>query len=152
MEAKVVSFSKEELTLLAHRLTPSEVSMRTEGSFLPPDVPSKELCLKIGSALLQAMESNGEVEIAINEHEGWALRERVSPFEQVATLPVGLSITKKLFGLLLEFDGERLMDIEDMATSDHEEQRAEEVRHALEARDCSRESADKGATKNDTRY
>lgn len=130
-EGKAVRFGPYELMGIESVLAPSEAGAGAEaGKALPDTVPSRDLVRKIGSALLQAHESRGEVEVALTEREAWCLRERLSIFLSVGQrADVGLTVKLKLYGLLLEFDTARATG--DLATADHEERGRREVSDAL---------------------
>ena len=83
---------------------------------------AKPLLLKIGSAFVQQNEDGGEltpVPIALTEKEAWLARDRIPITLQIGHQPVGLTLKKKLYRILLEFDTEAQAGevIEDLATS-----------------------------------
>ena len=99
-----VAFDLYELMALEATLSPSEVSGGDGKSLLPSSVPSKDLCLKIGSALVQAREAGGAVDLTLSEPECWILRERVSIFTSIGQRhDLGMAIKMKLYHLLLEY-------------------------------------------------
>ena len=130
---KGVGFDSYELMALESVLSPSEVMAGGEGKMLSPAVLSKELCLKIGSALIQAREIGGAVDIVLSETECWALRERVNIFMSIGQRhDVGLTIKLKLYQLLLAYAFAR--EAGEFETADHEERSARAVREGLEGR------------------
>jgi hypothetical protein len=81
---------------------------------------AKPLLLKLGSAFLQQNQEGGEltpVTLALTEKETWLARDRVPITLQIGHQPVGLTLKKKLYRLLLDFDtdaqaGEVMKDLE----------------------------------------
>ncbi len=101
----IVRFTEAELKLLEYRLTPSEISASGDAGAPPDDVPSKELVLKVGAALLHALEGEREVEISLTERECWVLRERVMITDSMGQDPsAGLKVKGKLYRALMDFD------------------------------------------------
>lgn len=124
-----VRFSLYELLVIESVLTPTEAAMehqRAQDALMP----SKELCLKVGSALLQARERDGEVVLALSEQECWVVRERVNIFASVGSKQdVGLTVKLKVYHMLLEYAFAQ--EVGDIEVSDHNERSAREVRDAL---------------------
>lgn len=132
----MLHFEKSELLLIELALTPSEVS-QGDGGLLPASITSKELCLKIGSALLDALETGTEVDICLTEMECWVLRERVNILASLGTRgDVGLLVKKKLYQALLAYDLEK--QVGDIKESEKQERPAKEVRSELASRDGTR--------------
>ena len=126
-----IEFGLDQLLILESMLTPSEVSL-DKPEPLPLGVPIKELCLKIGSALVQAAKGQ-RVPLVLTETECWILRERVSIFTTVGTnQQEGLEIKLLLYKLLLEYAAER--EVGTLLESDHEELSLQEVRNELARR------------------
>lgn len=124
-----VSFDLYELMALEATLSPSEVSAG-EGKTPSQAMPSRELCLKIGSALVQARETGGAVDLTLSEPECWILRERVSIFTSIGQRhDLGMAIKMKLYHLLLDYAFTR--EVGDLGTAEHQERSAREVRDAL---------------------
>ncbi|MSQ34167.1 MAG: hypothetical protein EXR60_07130 [Dehalococcoidia bacterium] len=85
---------------------------------------AKHLLLKIGSAFVQQNQDGPDlsgtlVTIALTEKETWLARDRIPITLQIGHQPVGLTLKKKLYRILLEFDTEAQAGevIEDWATS-----------------------------------
>lgn len=128
-----LAFDPHELMALESVLTPSEVSTEAQKA-QPQSAPTRDLCLKIGSALLQSREQGGEVIMVLTEQEVWLLRERISVFMAIGSRSdVGLSIKLKLYGLLLDYAFAR--EAGEFETADHEERSAREVKNALATQD-----------------
>ncbi|MBI2098566.1 MAG: hypothetical protein HYT49_02815 [Candidatus Wildermuthbacteria bacterium] len=124
-----ISFDPYELMALESVLTPSEVTANAEkmGALT---VPTQDLCLKVGSALIEAREKGGEADLVLSEPECWILRERANIFMSIGQRhDVGLSIKLKLYHLLLDYAFER--EAGEFETADHVERSAGEVRDAL---------------------
>ena len=124
-----VAFDLYELMALEATLSPSEVSGGDGKVLLSSSVPSKDLCLKIGSALIQAREAGGAVDLVLTEPEFWVLRERVSIFTSIGQRhDLGMTIKLKLYRLLLEYAFAR--EVGEIGTADYEEL-SEEVKERL---------------------
>ncbi len=133
---RAVTFDELELLFLEHRLRPSETACELRDGLLPPCVPGKGLCLKVGLAWLMAAERHADQELSLTETECWILHERVSPFDSCpGRQAAGLSIVRKLLEALLAFDADRALGRTLPAVAAHQEQSAREVKDALEARD-----------------
>ncbi len=65
------------------------------------------LILKIGRAFLETFRGGGAQELYLSEQEAWYLREIVPANMRVRGESVGQSLKRKLYPLLLDFDGER---------------------------------------------
>lgn len=126
-----VVFDKAQLMLMESALSPSEVSQDRTGTS-PSSLPSKELCLKVGSALIQALEGV-EAPLVLTEEECWTLRERVNIFTAVGErVDAGLTVKALLYQLLLQYAAER--EAGDFSETDYQGRSAQEVKNALEAR------------------
>ena len=102
-------FDPYEIMGIESILTPSEISADEKSK--KEAIATKELCLKIGSALKEAKEKNGEVRLVLSEAEAWLLRERVNIFMSIGQRhDVGLSIKLKLYDLLSRYAGEKATD------------------------------------------
>lgn len=131
-DSYTIVFEPDELIVLERMLTPSEVSTPLDKGFLPPDTPSKLLCLKIGCAWAQAMEIRASTPMAFTEAELWILRERVTTQDMVGRNPVGFTIKAKVYGALGAMDAAGAMP--SLPTTEHQEPSAKEVCNALDAR------------------
>lgn len=122
-------FSLYELLVIESVLTPTEAAtdhQRAADSL----IPSRDLCLKVGSSLLQAREREGEVVLALSEQECWVVRERVNIFASVGPRQdVGLTVKLKVYRMLLEYAFAQ--EVGDIEVADHVERSAKEVRDAL---------------------
>ncbi len=83
---------------------------------------AKPLLLKIGSVFVQQSQDGNEltpVTIALTEKEAWLSRDRIPITLQIGHQPVGLTLKKKLYRILLEFDTEAQAGelMEDLAAS-----------------------------------
>lgn len=139
---KSAVFDKLELMLLEVSLSPSEVAIvGGEKGFIPDCIPSKELCLKIGSTLVLAVERNTPVELALSERDCWIFRERVNLFSSLGgNQALGLQLKAKLYGLLTQYEADRMVgEIPVMDTV--EEPTAAEVRDALRERESASQDA-----------
>lgn len=89
-----------ELICIEHSLTPSQaVTGSTEAGGLGP---GKETCLKVGTAILEALGNQQPITVTFTEEELWLLRERVSIYtSQGASADLGLVIKTKLYQALL---------------------------------------------------
>src|SRR3990172_7743947 len=90
-----------ELICIEHTLSPSQaVAGSAESGVLGP---GKETCLKIGTAILEALSAQSRpVGISFTEDELWLLRERISIYtSQGANADLGLVIKAKLYQALL---------------------------------------------------
>ena len=65
------------------------------------------LILKVGRAFLEAQNGGKHQELYLSEVEAWYLREIVSTNMRTKGEPVGLTIKKKLYPLILDFEAER---------------------------------------------
>lgn len=109
----MIELSHNELILLDSVLAPTAF---IEG---PEAYPDKPLCLKIGSALLEA-EHHEPVPIAFGVQELWILRERVNIFAAVGSdAQVGLVLKRKLYRDLLAVEN-RLPELEGPSASEAE--------------------------------
>ncbi|MBI1971547.1 MAG: hypothetical protein HYS52_01715 [Candidatus Wildermuthbacteria bacterium] len=100
-EAKTIELTREETYALESVLKNDDTE---EGVRV-----AKALILKIGSALMQQNQEGAEsalVTIAMTEREAWLARDRIPITMQIGHQPVGLSIKKKIYRILLEFDTE----------------------------------------------
>lgn len=73
-----------------------------------PAYPS--LILKIGRAFLETFGGCSAQELYLSEHEAWYLREIVPANMRVRGESVGQSLKRKLYPILLDFDGEKYSD------------------------------------------
>lgn len=100
-----IEFELAELICIEHALTPSQA---VAGS---PDGPGKETCLKVGTALVQALSGPQIFTINFTEDELWQLRERVSIYtSQGANADLGLVIKSKIYQALLSIGNKRAAD------------------------------------------
>ncbi|MBI3953634.1 MAG: hypothetical protein HY330_03890 [Chloroflexi bacterium] len=83
---------------------------------------AKPLLLKLGSAFIQQNQDGSEltpVTLALTEKEAWLARDRIPITMQIGHQPVGLTLKKKIYRILLEFDTEAQAGevIEDLAAA-----------------------------------
>lgn len=116
---------------------PSEIAASPERGFLHPSIPSTTTVLKVGAAYCEAVRRldpsatvAGDIELVLTEQELWQLHERVHPLATMGNKPVGMHLKAKLMAALLAIDA----GVEAVITSAHEEQRAQDVKDALERR------------------
>jgi hypothetical protein len=96
-----------ELICIEHTLSPSQaIAGGAESGVLGP---GKETCLKVGTAILEALANQSRpVGISFTEEELWLLRERVSIYtSQGANADLGLVIKAKLYQALLSIGNKR---------------------------------------------
>lgn len=125
-----------ELICIEHTLSPSQaIAGSAECGVVGP---GKETCLKIGTAILEALASQSRpVGISFTEEELWLLRERVSIYtSQGANADLGLVIKAKLYQALLSIGNIRAAEAvlgEVVTTEDQAEIRMsrEEVEDAV---------------------
>lgn len=126
-----IELDMDELLVLEHLLTPSELQMpQDESGLAHPSLPSKEMCLKIGWAWLEAQQAQASLSVTFNAQELWIMRERVDIFVSLATSPhLGMTLKRKLYTALREVEAAPVMGYR--LVSEHTEQNAGEVRDAL---------------------
>lgn len=83
---------------------------------------AKPLLLKLGSAFIQQNQDGSEltpVTLALTEKEAWLARDRIPVTMQIGHQPVGLTLKKKIYRILLEFDTEAQAGeiVEDLAAA-----------------------------------
>ena len=91
-----VELELAELICIEHTLAPSQAVVGSD----EPGVlgPGKETCLKIGTAILEALSNQQPITVSFTEDELWLLRERVSIYtSQGANADLGLVIKAKLY-------------------------------------------------------
>ena len=134
MEAFSIKLTLAELKLLEDSISnlmfPS-AGIFTEDQLLPLDVPTKSLCLKIGSALIEALKNEDqEIELTLTEEDYWIFRERVSIFKTIGTIRVGENTKRKIYTALLSITDQKNLKLlgEDITFIQkeglHEEQRS----------------------------
>ena len=129
-----LTFDRYELTYLEMVLAPSEIAVECNGdSFLPKCIPTKRLCMAIGSAWMEALASNNEVGIALTEQDLWILRERVNLGATIGQERVGQTIKTKLYQALQAVEVKLATGME---TISYQEPSYKEVTDALEKRDA----------------
>lgn len=101
-------FTLKELTYLEQCMSPSEVSI-AEGSPIAPATPRNNLVDKIGFALLDSVDGEKEVEIALSESECRSIREVTSITASVGGEAVGKDIKLKIYKLLRDYDNAKKM-------------------------------------------
>lgn len=95
----------------------------------------KGLLLKVGSALLQlerVAEADAKVTIVLTQREAWAARDAVPITMQMGQAPVGLSLKRKLYVVILEYDTEDEAKGLLLELNRSEERRRENMRRADE--------------------
>jgi hypothetical protein len=118
--ARTIELELAELICIEHTLSPSQaIAGSTESGVLGP---GKETCLKIGTAILEAMANQSQpVGISFTEEELWLLRERVSIYtSQGANADLGLVIKAKVYQALLSIGNHRAAEavLGQVATAD----------------------------------
>ncbi|MBI4218878.1 MAG: hypothetical protein HY682_01960, partial [Chloroflexi bacterium] len=94
-----------ELICIEHSLAPSQAASGSDALGL---APSKDTCLKVGAALLEALNSQKPVSVGFTEDELWMMRERLSIYtSQGANTDLGLVIKSKVYYALLSIGNER---------------------------------------------
>ncbi len=87
-------------------LSPSQFIARDDAQ--SASSPTREMCLKVGAALLEALNTQKYVAVTFTEQELWVLRERVDIYASQGTnTRLGLEIKKKLYEAMLSIDVER---------------------------------------------
>lgn len=71
----------------------------------------KALLLKLGSAFVSQQDRPDDVMLAFTEAELWLLREKVPMSARVGSDPCGITLKKKVYAGLLEFDAAKKADI-----------------------------------------
>lgn len=108
-----------ELICIEHTLSPSQaIAGSAESGVLGP---GKETCLKIGTAILEALSNQQPIAVSFTEDELWLLRERVSIYtSQGANADLGLVIKSKLYQALLSIGNKRAAEavLSDVTTVD----------------------------------
>jgi hypothetical protein len=102
-----IELERAELICIEHNLSPSQaIAGGAESGILGP---GKETCLKVGTAILEALSNQSRaVGISFTEDELWLLRERVSIYtSQGASADLGLVIKAKLYQALLSIGNKR---------------------------------------------
>ena len=103
-ETDLLSFDRYELMLIEAALSPSTVSADSESL---SSSPSKELCLKVGSALEETIASSKpdyRTSLNLTEQECWILQERINIFASSGPrVDSGISIKRELYRALLEY-------------------------------------------------
>lgn len=105
--SRIIEFELPELICIENSLAPSQT-----GSAKSNDVssaPTKETCLKVGAALLEALDTQSPaVAISFDEDELWMLRERLSIYtSQGPRMDLGLVVKSKVYAALLSIGNER---------------------------------------------
>jgi len=136
---RTLTLELAELICIEHALSPSARFAEQDVNGLSDYAPSDTLCLRIGSALLEAITSQDTVTVSVSGAELWLLRERVSIYtSQGASADLGLVIKTKVYAALISIADElSLTDagIKDAPgdTDGNDEPSHEEVKDALEA-------------------
>ena len=122
---RTVDLELTELVCIEHTLTPSEVA---GGAAL---LASRDLCLKIATALLEALKRRVPISVSLTESELWLLRERCSIYtSQGANADLGLVIKSKLYEAILSISNERAADV-DLPTAEEPVRSPMEIENAL---------------------
>ena len=101
MDAKPITFTATEIEGL-------EGIMSAGHKWLDGSTPAyPTLILKLGRAFLEVQNESKPQELYLNEMEAWYLREIVPSNMRIKGEPAGVSIKKKLYPLLLDFEAER---------------------------------------------
>ncbi|MDO8633576.1 MAG: hypothetical protein Q7K38_03525 [Candidatus Wildermuthbacteria bacterium] len=101
-----VELELAELICIEHTLSPSQAVVGSAESGVLG--PGKDTCLKIGTAMLEALSNQQPIAISFTEDELWLLRERVSIYtSQGANADLGLVIKAKLYRALLSIGNSR---------------------------------------------
>ena len=115
-QSRNIEFELAELICIEHTLAPSQaVAGSAESGVLGP---GKDTCLKIGTAILEALSNQQPIAISFTEDELWLLRERVSIYtSQGAAADLGLIIKSKFYQALLSIGNKRAAEavLEDAA-------------------------------------
>ena len=95
-----------ELMWIESCLTPSQMAA-VDGPH-PSEGPDQIMCLKVGTALLEALGAETLIAVSFTEDELWLLRERVDIYaSQGANTRLGLGIKVKVYQALLSISNER---------------------------------------------
>jgi hypothetical protein len=128
-----VTFDLSELMTIESRLSPSEVSAsRDRESLMDDGVPSRDLILKVGLALLEAKDQAAAT-IHLTSRELWTLRERVHIADAIGKRDAGYQVKLKLYYALREVEAAAVYGM--MRTIEVNEPTIGEVRDALEQRE-----------------
>ncbi|MBI4304918.1 MAG: hypothetical protein HY678_01235 [Chloroflexi bacterium] len=108
-ESRTIELDLPELICIEHTLAPSEtVSAKSEDRSA---ATTRETCLKVGAALLDALDEERPVAVSFDEAELWLLRERLSIYSsQGARADLGLVVKSKVYQALLSIYNEREAD------------------------------------------
>lgn len=103
----IIELELSELMCVESSLAPSETSSSGTGD--GSTVPTRETCLKVGAALLEALQEPARpAGISFNEDELWLLRERLSIYTSLGPrTDVGLAVKSKVYAALLSIANER---------------------------------------------
>ncbi len=139
--SRTLALDGMELLYLERVLTALPAGAGPERQWSPP---LQALVLRVASALLES-EGQPEVQVGLTEADCWAITAAADIFfEGVGTRHgVGLSIKKKVYRLLLEFDSERIAQsaIIQLAHLKHDRGETPEVRDAYPDRKKSNSNA-----------
>ena len=105
--SRIIELEIAELICIEHALSPSQAV--TGSNEAGAAGPGKETCLKIGTAILEALGNRSRpVGISFTDDELWLMRERVSIYtSQGANADLGLVIKAKLYQALLSIGNTR---------------------------------------------
>lgn len=96
-------FNLKQLTFIEQYMSPSEISI-AEGLPIAQSIPRIPLVNKIGFALLDCIDGEDKVTIALSESECRIIRELVPITGQIGGEPVGKEIKIIIYTLLREYD------------------------------------------------
>lgn len=104
--SRIIELELPELMCIEYSLAPSEIGSAKNDGGSP--APTRETCLKVGTALLEALEDQQPIGVSFHEGELWALRERLSIYtSQGPRTDLGLVVKSKVYAALLSIANER---------------------------------------------